>query len=187
MEALPISHLDLKGLAIDVYRTSISGAAYLSAGAILDLKTGRAYVVKKNVVDLPYTGLNYIYYDIAYETYEISDILLKGLDRRKLLFIIEKRENGSIEQIINATDIKNRDLTLPNIADQVYSTDTEYGLEIVGDTITIKNHDIKRVEELYIHEFGVILSKSILTAKNKTIILDGNDMNGRLCDISYFW
>jgi hypothetical protein len=187
MEALPISHLDLKGLVIDVYRTSISGAAYLSAGALLDLKTGRAYVVKKNVVDLPIIGLNYMYFDINYERYEVSDILLKNLDSRKLLFIIEKNENGSIEQIINATDIKNRDLTLPNIADQVYSTDTEYGLEIVGDTITLKNHDIKRVEELYIHDFGVILSKSILTARGKTIILDGHELNGKLCDISYFW
>lgn len=187
MESIPISQIDLKGLEIDVYRTSVSGNAYVSGGALLDLTSGRAYVVKEQVVELVYTGINYIYYDIQEEQYNVSDILLKNLGNRKLLFIIDKRENGSIDKIINATDIKNRDLSLPNISDQVYSTDTEYGLVIQGDKIIVKNHDIKRVEELYIHNVGVVLAKSILAVQGKTIVLDGDEMDGKLCDISYFW
>ena len=187
MEAIPLSHIDLKGLTIDVYRTTVSGAAYISGGALLDLTTGRAYVVKEQVVKLPFIDINYLYYDLNYEKYEVSDILLKNLDSRRLLFIINKRENGAIDTIINATDIKNRDISLPNISDQVYSTETEYNLVIVNDTITVNNHNIKRVEELYIHNIGVVLSKSILSTQGKTIILDGNEMNGKICDISYFW
>jgi len=187
MDAIPVSQIDLKGLDIDAYRTSVSGNAYISGGALLDLTTGRAYVVKEQVVDLPNLGLNYIYYDISQEKYEVSDMLLKNLGNRKLLFIINKRENGSLDSIINATDIKNRDLTLPNISDQVYSTDTEYKLTIVGDTVTVNNHDIKRVEEFYIHGVGVVLSKSILAVQGKQIILDGDEMDGKLCDVSYFW
>jgi hypothetical protein len=187
MDAIPISQIDLKGLTIDAYRTSISGVAYISAGALLDHTTGRAHVIKESVVDLPVIGINYLYYDIFNEKYEVSDILLKNLANRKLLFIIEKRENGSIDKIINATDIKNRDLTLPNISDQVYSTDTEYNLKIEGDRISVNNHNIKRVEELYIHNIGVVLSKSILNINCKNIILDGDEMDGKLCDVSYFW
>lgn len=187
MESIPISQIDLKGLTIDVYRTSVSGNAYVSAGALLDLATGRAYVVKEQVVKLTYIGINYIYYDINYEKYEVSDILLKNLDSRKLLFIITKKENGAVDKIINATDIKNRDLTLPNISDQVYSTETEYNLVINGNSIEVKNHNIKRVEELYIHNVGVVLAKSILSTQGKIIILDGDEMDGKLCDVSYFW
>jgi hypothetical protein len=187
MEAIPVSQIDLKGLNIDTYRTSISGNAYIGGGALLDLTTGRAYVVKEQVVELSVIGLNYIYYDISQEVYEVSDKLLKNMGSRKLLFIIDKRENGSIDTIINATDIKNRDLTLPNISDQVYSTDTEYNIQIEGDTITVKNHNIKRVEELYIHSVGVVLAKSILATNGKSIILDGTELDGKLCDVSYFW
>ena len=130
MESIPISQIELKGLTIDTYRTTISGYAYISSGALLDHTTGRAHVIKESVVELPIIGINYLYYDIMHEKYEVSDILLKNLGGRKLLFILIKRENGAIEKIINATDIKNRDLTLPNISDQVYSTDTEYKLKI---------------------------------------------------------
>lgn len=187
MESIPISQIDLKGLTIDVYRTSISGNAYVSAGALLDLSTGRAYVVKEQVVKLVFNDINYVYYDISTEKYEVSDILLKNLDIRKLLFIITKKENGAVDKIINATDIKNRDLTLPNISDQVYSTETEYNLVIKGNTITVNNHDIKRVEELYIHNVGVLLAKSIVSTRGKIILLDGEEADGKLCDVSYFW
>jgi hypothetical protein len=188
MDAIPISQIDLKGLEIDVYRTSISGNAYISDGALLDLGTGRAYVVKSKVVELLSDTVNYIYYDIRDEEYVVSEKLLKNLHDRKLLFIVTKHENGSVDNIINATDIKNRDLTLPNISDQVYSTDTEYNLEIVGDKIAVQKHKkIKRVEELYIHSIGVVLSKSIVGIQDNIIIIDGDEMSGKLCDVSYFW
>lgn len=187
MDTIPISQIDTKGLTIDPYRTTVSGNAYISAGAVLDLSTGRAHVVKEQVVKLPYLDINYIYYDLAMEKYDISNILLKDLDNRKLLFIVTKRDNNTVDKIINAADIKNRNLEVPNVADQVYSTDTEYGLKIEGDRITVKNHDIKRMGELYIHKVGVVLSKSILSVQGKSIIIDGTEMDGRLCDVSYFW
>jgi hypothetical protein len=187
MESIPLSQIDLKGLTIDPYRTSMSGNAYISAGALLDLTTGRAFVVKEQVVKLPNEAMNYIYYDISRETYEVSDILLRNLDNRRLLFIITKKENGSVEKIINATDIKNREFVLPTISEQVYSTETEYNLVIVKDTITVKNHNVKRVEELYIHNVGVVLPKSIVGTNGFNIILDGDEMDGKICDVSYFW
>ena len=187
MDTIPISQIDLKGLEIDIYRTSVSGHAYIAGGALLDLTTGRAYVVKEQVVKLDYNGINYVYYNLSTEKYEVSDKLLKNPGNMRLLFIITKKENGSVEKILNASDIKNRDLTLPNISDQIYSSDTEYNLKIVGNTIEVKNHDVKRVEQLYIHNKGVILSKSILNVVGKQIILDGDEMDGKLCDVSYFW
>ena len=187
MDKLPISQIDLKGLDIDIYRTTLSGNAYLSGGALLDLTTGKAYVIKELILPLEYVGMNYIYYDIQEEKYQVSNILLKQLKTKKLLFIIEKRENGSIVQIINATKHKNRDLLLPNISEQVYSTETEHGLKIEKNKIYVKNHNVKKVQELYIHKVGVVKSKSILSVSGKCIILDGDNMDGRLCDVTYFW
>ena len=187
MDTIPISQIDTKGLIIDPYRTTVSGNAYIGSGAVLDLTTGRAHVVKEQVVKLPYLDMNYIYYDLAMERYDVSNILLKDLDNRKLLFIITKRDNNTVDKIINASDIKNRNLEVPNMADQVYSSDTEYALKIEGDKITVKNHNINRVSELYIHKIGVVMSKSIISVQGKSIILDGNEMDGKLCDVSYLW